>query len=247
MTFPQQDRGSGRQPIFNLPPVIIILLLLLAAIHLVRTTLLSIPDDNWVILNFAFFPSAPDVSAGLGERLPGAAIWSFVTYALLHANWTHLAVNGIWMAAFGSPLAWRFGTWRFLAFSAVAAAAGALVHWLAHGGEQIALIGASAAISAHMAGVVRFLFISRPGTPRSYWSPAASLVEVFSDPRTLIFLGVWFGINIVVGMFGGAAVGGAIAWEAHVGGFLAGLLLFSFFDPVKRRPSDDGPWEADAA
>ncbi len=116
------------------------------------------------------------------------------------------------------------------------------MHLLAHSGEQIALVGASAGISAHMAGAARFLFIRRPGVPRTYWAPAASLGEIFTDRTTLSFLGIWFAINIVVGVFGGAALGSSIAWEAHIGGFLAGLFLFPLFDPVSRqRAGDDGP------
>ncbi len=236
MSFPQQRRGADRQPIFNVPRVIIVLLVALAAIQLIRTALLDQAQDDWVVLNFAFFPVTPDGSMGLGgDRLPGAAVWSFVTYGLLHANWTHLAFNALWLAAFGSPLAWRFGAWRFVIFSAVAVAAGALVHLLVHGGEQVALIGASAGVSAYMAGAARFLFINRPGVPRSYWAPSASLGEVFSDPRTLVFLGAWLGINIIFGLVGGASLGGQIAWEAHIGGFLVGLLLFSVFDPASPR------------
>jgi membrane associated rhomboid family serine protease len=53
------------------------------------------------------------------------------------------------------------------------------------------------------------------------------------------FLVVWFGINII---FGVASIaigtdGGSVAWQAHIGGFLAGLLLFSLFDPIPRAAS----------
>jgi membrane associated rhomboid family serine protease len=57
------------------------------------------------------------------------------------------------------------------------------------------------------------------------------------DPRVMIFIVVWFGINL---LFGAASLPIAgndqpIAWQAHIGGFLAGLLLFSLFDPVSGR------------
>ncbi|HMN88148.1 MAG TPA: rhomboid family intramembrane serine protease, partial [Bauldia sp.] len=55
--------------------------------------------------------------------------------------------------------------------------------------------------------------------------------------RVAIFLLVWFGLNLVFGLLpaGGGLASGAVAWEAHVGGFIAGLLLFPLFDPVPRR------------
>ena len=235
MSFPP-DSDRGRQPIFNVPTVMVLLLVAMAAIHLIQTSLLDPVQQTWVILNFAYFPARPAILAG--DVLPGAEVWSFLSYGLLHADWGHFAVNAVWMAAFGSPLARRFGPRRFLAFSAVAVIAGALTHLLAHGGEQIPLVGASAAVSAHMAGASRFLFIGSQTGPRSFLAPAASLGAVFRDPRTMTFLGVWFVINVAVGLFftvDGEA--GRIAWEAHIGGFLVGLLLFRLFDPAPERPA----------
>ena len=54
------------------------------------------------------------------------------------------------------------------------------------------------------------------------------------------FLGVWFGVNIIfgVGSIAIGADGGSVAWQAHIGGFLAGLMLFSLFDPVPRARAD---------
>jgi membrane associated rhomboid family serine protease len=56
----------------------------------------------------------------------------------------------------------------------------------------------------------------------------------------LAFLAIWFGVNIIFGV-GSIAIGmeGAnVAWQAHIGGFFAGLLLFSLFDPIPRETSD---------
>ena len=241
MTAPPLDPASRRQPAFNLPRVMLLLLAVMAGVHAVRTFLLDGPQDIWVIFNFAFFPERPTGFFPPIDVLPGAQIWSLVSYGLLHADWGHLLVNAFWMAAFGSPLAWRFGSTRFLAFSAVAVVAGALVHLAAHGGEEIPLVGASAAVSAHLAGAARFLFIAPAGAVRSYWMPAAPLSAVFSDIRTLVFLGVWIVVNLAVGLFGSVnEEASRIAWEAHVGGFLVGLFLFPLFDPVPRHPARSG-------
>ncbi len=239
MTLPQPDRDDDRQPIFNIPRVLVVLLALLLAIHLIRDLVLTDEQAQWVILNFAFFPIRPDTWLAV-ESVPGADVWSYLTYAFLHADWVHLGLNALWMVAFGSPLAWRFGAVRFLAFSAIAVVAGAVLHLLANGDETAPMIGASAAVSAHMAGAARFLFIAPRGGTRTYWAPAAPLTEIFSDPRTLMFIGAWFAINLAVGLFGLVNPdAGRIAWEAHVGGFAAGLLLFPLFDPVSRQRGDD--------
>ena len=235
MTLSWPDQSADRQPVFNIPRVLLFVLALLVAVHLVREWLLTDSQSAWVIFNFAYFPSRPAELLGVDAE-PGVEVWSLLTHSLLHADWTHLGLNLFWMVAFASPLAWRFGTWRFLSFSAVAVVAGAAVHGIANSGDQVPMIGASAAVSAHMAGAARFLFIAPPNGVRSYSTPAAPLAAVFSDARTLTFLGVWLAINVAIGLVGWISDDfAAIAWEAHIGGFIAGLILFPLFDPVAGR------------
>ena len=237
-----------REPIFNIPSVVIAVLALLALIHVVRTWLLSNEQDIEFLLSFAFIPVRYDGSAVLGGTLPGgfgADVWTFVTYSLIHADWTHLAVNAVWLLAFGSAVARRFGSARFIAFYAVTAAAGAALHLATHAGEQFPMIGASAAVSGTMAAAMRFAFqrggplnLLRGEDEHAYRVPAIPLSGVLRDARVLIFLAVWFGINIVFGL-GSLSITGSdqsVAWEAHIGGFLAGLLLFSWFDPPANSP-----------
>ncbi len=232
-----------REPLFNVPAVVVALIGIFAVIHLVRTEVLSDFDRDYFDALFAFIPTRYDRTLLIDGGLPGgfgAELWSFVSYAFIHGSWTHLIVNAIWFLPFGSAVARRFGTTRFLLFFAVTAAAGALAHLFTHGGEDVAVIGASAAISGTMAGAMRFAFqrggplgFWREGDEAAYRVPALPLSGVLRDPRVLIFLVVWFGINLLFGMVS-LPIGGAdepVAWEAHIGGFVAGLLLFSLFDP----------------
>jgi membrane associated rhomboid family serine protease len=244
-----------REPLFNIPFVMTALLAVLVLIHVVRVYLLTNEQDINVLLTFAFIPVRYDTSAVLGGVLPGgfgAEVWTFVTYSLLHASWTHLGVNAIWFLPFGSAVARRFGTSRFLLFYAATAAAGAAMHLATHAGEQYPMIGASAAISGTMAAAMRFAFqhggplgMLRGEDDEAYRVPALPLTGVLRDSRVLLFLIVWFGMNIVFGLIS-LPIGGndqPVAWQAHIGGFLAGLLLFSWFDPVpKTAIADDfGP------
>ena len=219
-------------------------------IHVVRTYVFSEQQDVEFLLTFAFIPVRYDNSVMLGDALPGggADVWTFVTYAFIHADWTHLGVNAIWLLPFGSAVARRFGTARFLAFFAVTAAAGAALHLATHAGEQFPMIGASAAISGTMAAAMRFSF--QRGGPltllgraddSAYRVPAIPLRSVLSDARVVLFVAVWFGINILFGL-GSLPITGSgqsVAWQAHIGGFLAGLFLFSWFDPKPRTPQTD--------
>ncbi len=235
----------AREPIFNVPAVLVATLGTLVAIHALRS-FLSQADDVEILLLFAFIPARYDTNILTNAAWPGGAaadVWTFVTYALLHADWMHLLFNAVWLLAFGTPLARRFGPARFLAFCAVTAAAGALAHLMTHFGQMVPMVGASGAISGTMAAAMRFAFqrggpLTFGGSDQSYRVPALSLVDTFRDPRVLAFLGVWFGLNLLFGL-GSVSITGneqPVAWQAHVGGFLAGLVLFGWFDPVRFPP-----------
>ncbi len=236
---------APRQPIFNVPAIVVAVLAALLAVHLVRLLVLPPRSELEFLLLFAFIPARYDPSLLIGGAMPGglpADIWAFVTYSLIHADFMHLGFNGIWLLAFGTPIARRFGAWRFLAFLAVTAAAGAAAHLATHAGELQPMVGASASISGAMAASMRFAFQrggpvwTRGSDPAVYRLPALPLLDALSDRRILIFLAAWFGLNFLFGLGSLSLTGSeqSIAWQAHIGGFLAGLLLFGLFDPVSR-------------
>src|SRR5499433_3826757 len=232
-----------RERMFNVPAAILVLLIVLGLIQAVLMFVLTAEQTTEFLLLFAFIPARYDFSVLSDVAWPGgwaADIWAFVTYALIHANLSHLIFNAVWLLAFGSPVARRFGSLRFTAFMAVTAAAGAAVHLATHFGELLPMVGASAAISGAMAAATRFAF--QRGGPLGLWRdpaeacrvPASPLAVSLRDPRVIAFLVVWFGVNILFGVFsvGMPGVEQAIAWQAHIGGFLAGLLAFAAFDPI---------------
>jgi membrane associated rhomboid family serine protease len=244
---------------FNVPPVVTATLAVLALAHAVRALLLSPRADLELLLWLAFIPARYDPTPLAQGAYPGgiaADVWTFVTYALLHGNWLHLGLNAVWLLAFGTPVARRFGAARFVAFLCLIAAAGAVAHLLTHTGEPAPMIGASAAVSGCMAAAIRFVF--QPGGSLDFWGkrdetahavPAAPLLSALRDPRILAFLAVWFGLNL---LFGAASLPilddeQAVAWQAHAGGFLAGLLAFAAFDPIGPAPARGGGAEPAAS
>jgi membrane associated rhomboid family serine protease len=237
-----------REPILTLPGALTAYIVLLAAIHGVRM-LLPFDIDDEVIQMFGFIPKRYD-STLLAITFPGGAgakVWSFLTYSLLHANFSHIGFNVLWLLPFGSALARRFGAVRFFAFMAVTAVAGALAHLVTHEHAVAPMIGASASVSGTMAAAIRFAFVqgsflsfSRGDAAAAARVPALSLMRALRNTRVLGFLAVWFGVNIIfgVGSIAIGADGASVAWQAHIGGFFAGLLLFSLFDPIPRGAPD---------
>jgi membrane associated rhomboid family serine protease len=246
-TLPEVLPPRRHEPILTLPAALTAYILLLAVIHL----RVFLPDalDNWAVLAFGFIPKRYDQTllAGSFPGGEGAKFWSFVTYSLLHANLSHIGFNVLWLLPFGSALARRFGAVRFFVFMAVTAAAGALAHLVSHEHELAPMIGASASVSGTMAAATRFAFtrgsflsFNRGDADAAAKVPAQPLLRALSDRRVIGFLAVWFGVNIIfgIGSFAIGMEGATVAWQAHIGGFLAGLLLFSLFDPVPRGMGD---------
>jgi membrane associated rhomboid family serine protease len=238
------------EPMFNVPAVVIAVIAVCVFVHVARVYFLTPDQDVDFLLTFSFIPARYDSALALDGGLPGgwaANVWTFFTYAFIHGDFMHLAVNTVWLLPFGAAVARRFGTARFLAFFAVTAAAGAGAHLLTHPGAEQPVIGASAAISGFMAAATRFAFqrggplsLFRAGDEESYRVPAAPLLVALRDPRIIVFLAAWFGMNILFGLGSIAIIGEEqqVAWQAHIGGFLAGLLLFSLFDPIPRARDD---------
>jgi membrane associated rhomboid family serine protease len=231
-----------REPIFNVPSSVMAALGLLAAVHL-GLQLLPAADANWVTLALAFIPAR--YGGGLAEELPGglqAAVASFATYQLVHADITHLLVNGAWLLAFGSPVARRIGALRFFLFATLCGAAGALLFLVLRWGELVPVVGASGAVSGLMAAALRFFFGAADrgdldqlqSAPETV--PLISLAETVTNRRILTVVVVWTIINFIMAMAVPASVStGGIAWEVHLGGFIVGLLTFGVFDRVHRR------------
>ncbi|WEZ83672.1 rhomboid family intramembrane serine protease [Rhizobium sp. 32-5/1] len=222
-----------REPAFNLPGGLVVILFVLVAIHALRTYILPVALDEEVIFNFAFLPARYDHP--LAEQSL-AWLWSPVTYSLLHGSWEHVVFNGFWMVAFGAPVVRRIGLPRLALFWCLSAAAAVALHVAFHWGEMTVVVGASGVVAGLMGAAARFVFSPSGRISRQFahLNRRLSIGEALSNRSVLMFSGIWFLINVLIGL-GLFAVGGegAVAWEAHIGGFLFGFLLFGFFDPRK--------------
>lgn len=231
------DRDSGpRQPIFNLPRIVTFSIALLAALYILQEYILGEDERISFIVSLAFTPVRYVLPFSEQGYEP---IWTPASYSLLHGSVEHIAFNSLWLAAFGAPVARRIGTYRYILFWILAAAASAFFHAALHWGEETLLIGASGVVSALMGAACRFAFPAGGGYDRNFGHlyPRQSIVAALSNRTVLIFTAMWLFGNLLVA-FGLTLVGGSsadIAWDAHIGGYLFGFLLFGPFDPIRYR------------
>lgn len=238
-------------PAFNVPGVVLVLIGAMLVSFAVFSWA-SFPRQEEMLILFALFPARFIPSVAHPDLLfPGGMagdVWTLFSYTFMHGSWMHVIVNSVWLLAFGSPVARRIGTTRFLLLYFFCGIVGALLHVALNGGSLVPVVGASGAISGLMGAAARFVFLAggplgglvgqvgRSSAPRAQ----SSILEALSDRRVLIFVGVWVGLNFLFGLSGVSMMMGAtanIAWEAHLGGFLAGLFFFGFFDPYRSSPS----------
>jgi membrane associated rhomboid family serine protease len=228
-----------RVPIFNAPKVVTLVLGSLLAIHALQFVLEYLGQIDrvaywqWALafVPARYFPHLGDIPGG-----SIAGVTSFVTHTLLHADIAHLLINGAGLLAFGAAVARRIGAARFLLLYLISGVAGAAVYLVSKGNTDAVVIGASGAISGLVGAAFRFLFrmfeARHYGVPTdaSYFVKAMSLREMATEPRVRLAVIFWLVVNYVIAVATPMAGGGGIAWEAHLGGFLVGLLTFSVFD-----------------
>jgi len=206
--------GSGERAI-NLPSVILWLIGVNVAVHVVRTFLLSDDFDQRMVMEFGLVAAAYTGDAGAAGSDFLTLLVAPITYQFLHANWLHLGINMLTLAAFGAPVERMLGAGRFVAFYLCAGVFSGFVHVLFFYDTMDPVIGASGAISGLFGAVL--ILMQRVGRM----------------PSLIPIAAVWIGLNVFFGLFGGApgAGGEPVAWAAHIGGFVFGLFAVRWFIP----------------
>jgi len=236
--------GGGPQDarrIFNVPGVVlwiaIITIIAFFALGVVPARLARMIEFAGAVSPYRFI-----------HGLEGAGVLSMVsplfTHMLLHANLPHLAFNMLWLFAFGAPVARRMGAEgafqsvsrfsgasMFIIFYALCGAAGALIFIAFHSSEVTYLIGASGGVYGLFGAVARFAF-----NRASLFGPEQGPIGPLLSKPVLVWSAVAIVPNIAIGAFGFEFLtGGAnIAWEAHIGGFLFGLVMYPVFEQMTR-------------
>ncbi len=229
----------------NVPAVVLAVIAILIAVHL-GLWFLGEDWQVWSLYALSFIP----VRFGGGEPVAfpeGAQYWSFLTYALLHGDAMHLGSNSIWLLIFSTPLARRWGTSRYLLLLVLSAIAGAAAVLFAHWGKFLIVVGASASVSAVLAAAIPIIcgpdyrFRGNEKLDHTLLR-VLSFQELLVNSRALAFAILFLAMTFFTGatqMATGTAFleERSIAWEAHLAGFIVGLVLFYLLDRPKVPPA----------
>jgi membrane associated rhomboid family serine protease len=156
---------------------------------------------------------------------PSTAWVTIFTAMFLHGSWLHLLGNMWFLYIFGDNIEARLGGMRYLIFYLLSGVAAVLMQTYLLPTSDQPMIGASGAI----AGVLGAYLISYPRSRIASLVPILFIFTIVEVPA-VIFLILWFGIQIYSGLFMMQGANAAnIAWWAHIGGFVAGMLLLPVF------------------
>lgn len=223
---PGAEGGPPKGFIGNVPRPVAVLAAVLALVYLgLELSPPSIADyvsDRFGLAPTRLLAPADGLASLVFKIIPLA------THVFLHASVAHLLFNLLWLFVFGAPLARRLRDgFRFYLFFVLSGAMGGLFFSLFHLHEPTLLVGASGGVTGLLGGLVRFAFhrpLSRPASERG--------VLPLTDRSVLYWSAIVILMNASVAIFGPNVGAGEadIAWQAHVGGFLFGVLTFPLFD-----------------
>ncbi len=162
------------------------------------------------------------------------------TSMFLHGSWLHLLSNMLALYIFGDNIEDRLGSLRYLLFYFLGGMAAAALHILTNAGSSLPTVGASGAIAA----VLGAYLILYPRARVATLVPIFFFIQIIQIPAVL-YLGFWFFSQLLNGTAQIAAntfQSGGVAWWAHIGGFIAGIMLILLFSPPTK-PKKRSVWE----
>jgi len=206
----------------------------------------SLPVITWLIIALNIFVFLIELSVGpqniesflqtyglvpanFFAQLGPSAGMHILSSMFLHAGWGHLIGNMWFLFIFGDNVEDRMGHFRYLFFYLLAGLAAALAQMFVSPGSHIAMIGASGAISGVLGAYLLFYPDARVLSlvPMGYYSRTIEVPAIF-------FLGLWFVIQLFTGIIplaaGMSQDNGGVAFWAHVGGFVFGIISCKIFD-----------------
>ena len=179
-------------------------------------------DGQILIYNFALIPA----------KIFDLRLYTFFTFMFLHGGFLHLFFNMLSLYIFGDNVEDRLGHVKYLIFYLLCGILSGMVHLLFNIQSPYPTIGASGAI----AGVMGAYFILYP-TAKILTLIPIIIIPWFVEIPAFFFIGIWFLLQILSAAGQGSA--GGVAWWAHIGGFLFGMLLLKQFIKIPMPKSNE--------
>jgi len=212
-------------PTSTFPAVNIFLIAANVLVFLYQLTLPA-PIEQQFVVHYAMVPG----SLHLGT--PGLPFWGFLpvfTSMFLHGGFMHILGNMWFLWVFGDNIEDRLGHFRYLFFYLLCGVGAALAHFLTDPRSTIPVVGASGAIS----GVLGAYLVLFPTRKVVTLIPLLLFFFTVQLPAVVI-LGYWFVIQFFNGFLSLRAHGPGVAWWAHIGGFVLGVIWVRVFEPKQQ-------------
>jgi len=189
------------------------------------------PAQEALVFQLALIPANFQDGVDVGD------VTDIFTSMFMHAGFAHIAGNMLYLWIFGDNVEDRLGPVRYLAFYLTGGVVASLAHLITNPGSQIPTVGASGAIAAVL-GAYLVLF---PQSRIVTFIPLGFFMRLAVVPAVLV-LGFWFVMQLFSGLMalGGPDVGGVAFW-AHIGGFVAGVVMAKLLSPG-RSPENVMNW-----
>lgn len=231
MIFPIGDDNTdrGRTPIVNY--------VLIAANVLVFLLFQQLGQNERFTYAWATVPQEivtgtdiqrPVVIEAAGERAqiplqptPGSVYLTLLSSMFMHGSLMHLFGNMLYLWIFGDNLEDRLGHVRYILFYLLCGLIASLSHVFMNADSYVPSLGASGAISGVLGGYI-LLFPKR--------QVRVIMLRMLTTVPAIVAIGIWFLFQLLEGYINRGAQGGGVAYAAHIGGFIGGLILIKLFD-----------------
>ena len=193
-------------------------------------------DLNLFLYQYGLVPYivTTDLEIGVLHR-----VYPFFTYMFLHGDWFHIIGNMLFLYIFGDNIEERMGHFRYFIFYILTGLIAALIQFLISIKSTVPIVGASGAIS----GVIGAYLLFYPHAKILTIVPILIFIRIIYIPA-IVFIIIWFALQFIggLGSLSRASDVGGVAFWAHLGGFLGGLILAQYFDRYKnnRQKSANG-------
>lgn len=219
-------RDSARSRSF---PYVNIIIIILNLVVYINEVMLEPYQLNQFFYTYGLVPADVMNAIYTGAALTPVLV-NFITATFVHGGWFHVLGNMLFLWVFGDNVEDRLGHGKYLLFYLAAGVAGGVAHIMTNPASTVPVVGASGAV----AGVLGAYIIA---FPRSRILALVPLFIIFflTEIPAVVFIALWFVLQLFNGV---ASLGGAatpVAWWAHIGGFLIGVLLIKMLAPRRVR------------